>query len=90
MNSIHNVQRTPYLSITRIYHFVLYREVNIVGTEIHTKHKYTVWAERRVLYILHQLKVKVNVKPSLYKPGQALECSRRLRLQDFKTIGTWW
>jgi len=38
MNSIHNVQRTPYLSITMNNRFVLYREVNSVGTEIHTKH----------------------------------------------------
>jgi len=51
---------------------MLYREANGVGTELHTKHiYYTVWAERRILYILQQLKVKVKVKLSLYGPGQA-------------------
>jgi len=30
----------------------------------------------------------VKVKQSHYRTGQALEDSRRLRLPDFKTIGT--
>jgi len=30
----------------------------------------------------------VNVKQSHYRSGQALEGSRRLRLPDFRTIGT--
>jgi hypothetical protein len=30
----------------------------------------------------------VKVKKSHYRPGQALEGSRMLRLPDFKTIGT--
>jgi len=32
--------------------------------------------------------VKVKVKHSHYRPGQALRGSRRLRLPDFKTVGT--
>ena len=35
-----------------------------------------------------KVKVKVKVKQSLYRPGQAQRGSRRLRLPDFKTIGT--
>ena len=34
-------------------------------------------------------KVKVRVKQSRYRSGQTQEGSRRLRLPDFKTIGTW-
>jgi len=30
----------------------------------------------------------VKVKQSHYRPGRALEASRRLRLPDFKTIST--
>ena len=34
---------------------MLYREIIAVCSQIHTKHKYTAWAERRVLF-----------KPKLY------------------------
>jgi len=27
---------------------MLYREITVVCSEIHTKHKYSVWAERRI------------------------------------------
>jgi hypothetical protein len=41
-------------------------------------------------YFQLQVKVRVKVKQSLCRPGQALRApgSRRLRLPDFKTIGT--
>jgi hypothetical protein len=32
--------------------------------------------------------VKVKVKQSHYRPGQDPQGSRRLRLPDFKTVGT--
>jgi hypothetical protein len=32
--------------------------------------------------------MKVNVKQSNYRPGQAVEGSRRLRIPDFKTVDT--
>jgi hypothetical protein len=34
------------------------------------------------------MKKQVKVKKSVYSPGMALRGSRRLRLPDFKTIGT--
>jgi hypothetical protein len=42
------------------------------------------------MHFLHYTRnwLKVEVKPSHYRPGQALRDSRRLRLPDFKTIGT--
>jgi hypothetical protein len=30
---------------------MLYKKMIVVCTEIHTKHKYAVWAERSILYI---------------------------------------
>jgi len=29
---------------------MLYREIIAVCSEVHTKHKYAVWAERRIVY----------------------------------------
>ena len=34
------------------------------------------------------LTLRVTVKQSLYRPGQALRCSKRLRIPDFRKIGT--
>jgi len=31
---------------------MLYREIIAVCSQIHTKHKYTVWAERGIIHIL--------------------------------------
>jgi len=40
------------------------------------------------MYTGLHVKVKVKVKQSHYRPWTGLEGSRRLRLLDFKTIGT--
>jgi len=40
------------------------------------------------LYIKCAVKMKVNVKQSNYRPGQAVEGSRRLRIPDFKRVDT--
>jgi len=37
-----------FVSIIKTNQLMLYRETIAVSSEIHTKHKYTVWAERRI------------------------------------------
>jgi len=44
---------------------MLYREIIVVCSQIHTKHKYSVWAERRFLY-----------KPELYINTQFVHRSK--------------
>jgi len=40
-------QRKLHASITKTAQLMLYREVVVVCSEIHTKHKYKMWAEHR-------------------------------------------
>ena len=37
-------------SVLKTGKLMLYREIIAVCSEIHTKHKYTVWAERIIIY----------------------------------------
>jgi len=37
------------ISVIKTSQLMLYREINAVYHQIHTKHKYTVWAERRIV-----------------------------------------
>ena len=50
---IYNSSFSPYravntISVIKTSQLMLYREIMAVCSEIHTKHKYTVWAERRI------------------------------------------
>jgi hypothetical protein len=38
----------PSVSVIKTSQLMLYKEIIAVCSEIHTKHKYTVWAERRI------------------------------------------
>jgi len=45
---VRTAQKPHTLSVTKTNQLLLYREIIAVCSQIKTKHKYTVWAERRI------------------------------------------
>jgi hypothetical protein len=46
-DSVRAAQKTHPVCVIKTSQLMLYRKIIAVCSEIHTKHKYTVWAERR-------------------------------------------
>ena len=62
---------------------MLYREIIAVCSQIHTKHKYTVWAERRIIY-KDPVRTAVNTLRLGYKnqPVNAVRWNNRFLFSD--------
>ena len=47
---VRTAQKTLFALVIKTSQLMLYREIIALCSEIHIKHKYTVWAERRIIY----------------------------------------
>jgi len=49
IHKVRTAQKALFISVIKTSHLTLYREIMAVCSQIHTKHIYTVWTERRTI-----------------------------------------